>query len=857
MDIDWIPIGSSRIIQAKERGNRGLFPSSKVPNGVVEYESCLERDFFLICHHAPDVIKFQHQPVSILYEDKNQKSRTYTPDAFVEFVGGKKGLFEIKYEEEVLENGEKYKERWNAAEEWAKKRNMVFSVVTELKIRTPRWFNIWFTLGSSKCRLIDAYIREFIQLIPEEGERYNDLCFLLSESLGIEINKAAQILCHCIYHGLVFLDTFSTKQLSSNSIIRKRRKHDFPSFSSLWELFGVKTTPCSQIVDELVENDNLLTNITFKIPKQYEKIVSNRIKIVESWLNQPKQKRSHKWRHEFCKKWDVSEKTVYNWVNAYRTDGCAGLIPKHGNAGRPRLFNEKRMELMENGRQIFLKPLTSQKKAYTDLKDLCNAQKVVAPTFSSFKRYVYKNTTASEFARKRGKKYHKATFTPSLASFQGAFAPMQVVQMDNTNLDLFPVDAEERLGLSTPCMTAAIDCYTRMITGFSVSYFPSSSRTILDVLTQTILPKDAYTRAYGTQQDWFINGFPVLLLVDNGMDYRSQALKEFCMKYDIIIEFAPIRTPRYKAFIEQWFNIIHNALANEDVSGFRPLLKQRIENPELKPEADAVLTLQEIEQWLHQWILDEYHFTNPYEDHAPAPYLRWQDYQDGQTNIVLPLPREPPTNQQEIDLLYLSSLERFERTLRRDGIAWHHLKYNNKVLGTIYNKVGNQAVDVLLNPRDIRCVWVINPLNSSPVKVDLGSGWAQAIAKIHGDRPIHESAWKMDLKLITLRLKSRISPFLYQKEMSRIKRETLLKNAKLTTKTTRKEKEKVKETERNSISSKIQPDTSPPVPINESPKVFEIPRPKSIVIPPRSTNPFAGITKKKAEEMMKRKKEAR
>ena len=853
MSIDWIPKSAARVIQAKERGNRGFFPSSKVPNGIVEYESCLERDFFLICHHAPDVIKFQHQPVSILYEDKNQKSRTYTPDAFVEFEGGRKGIFEIKYEEEVLKNGEKYKERWMAAEEWAKKRNMVFSVITELKIRTPRWFNIWFTLGSSKCKLLDTYTRELIQIIPEKGECYNDLCFLLSESLGIEVNKAAQILCYCIYHGLVFIDIFSTKQLSSDSIIRKKRNRKSPSFKSLWELFGVKITPNLQNIDESIENENLLTNITFKIPRKYEKIVTKRIKIVESWLNQPKQKRTYKWRHNYCIKWGVSEKTIYNWVNAYRADGYVGLIPKHGNSGRTSILNEKGVEMMEKGRQLFLKPLTSQRKAYNDLKDLCNTQKIATPTFSSFMNYVYKNTDASEFAGKRGRKYYKATFTPSLASYQGAFAPMQVVQMDNTMLDLFPVDTEERLGLSTPYMTAAMDCYTRMITGFNVSYFASSSRTILDVLTQTILPKDDYTNAYGTQQDWHIKGFPVLLLVDNGMDYRSQALKEFCMRYDIIIEFAPIRTPRYKAFIEQWFNILHNALVNEDVSGFRPLLKQRLENPELKPEADAVLTLQEIEQWLHKWVLDEYHFTNPYENHAPAPHLRWQDYRTGQTKILLPLPREPPVDQQEVDFLYISTLERFERRLNYEGVVWHHLKYNNKGLSRIYNKIGKQTVEVLLNPRDIRCVWVINPTDSNPIRVDLGSGWAQAIAKVYGDKPIHASAWKRDLKLITFRLKSRISPFLYQKEISRVKREKLLKNAKKTTKTTRKEKEKIKETEHNSISSKIQL-ASNNLLIKEDIKILKIPRPNSIVIPPRSTNPFTGITKNKAEEMMNRKK---
>lgn len=47
MSLDWIPNGSVRKINPKERGNRELFPSSKVPSGIAEYESCLERDKIL------------------------------------------------------------------------------------------------------------------------------------------------------------------------------------------------------------------------------------------------------------------------------------------------------------------------------------------------------------------------------------------------------------------------------------------------------------------------------------------------------------------------------------------------------------------------------------------------------------------------------------------------------------------------------------------------------------------------------------------------------------------------------------------------------------------------------------------
>ena len=812
MSIDWIPTGASRKIPAKERGNRGIFPSNKVKGGLVEYESCLERDFFLVCNHAPDVMKFQHQPITISYQDKKGKTRKYSPDVFVEFKNGTRVLFEIKYEAEVLKKGDFYKERWDKARNWGKKRNIFFDILTEEKIRTARRFNIWFTLGSSKCSSASHYISKLSALIPENGEQYDQLCYLLSETQGLEINKSAQIICYAIYHGLVFIDTFSTKQLSNNSIIRKKKRNTSISFKPLVDELRINTSPENEdryeavIIDGASGKDETLNSFNFRIPLKHEEKVRTKMRIIKKWLGQPINRRNQEWRDRFCHECQISERTVYNWIKAYRKDGMGGLIPNNQRSGRQTPFNKVTIDLLEKARQYFIKPQISLKQGYAKLIEYCNTIENPVPTEALFRKFIYKNTTAEEFAKKRGKNHHKSYFTPSLASFQGAYVPMQIVQMDNTSFDVFPVDSEYREGLSTPYMTAAIDCYSRMLTGFSGSYFPSSSRTVLDVLIQSILPKESYVKTYGTQQGWPIQGFPVLLLVDNGMDYRSKALREFCIQYDIIIEYAPIRTPRYKALIEQWFNILHNALGSEDVAGTRPLLKHRLENPELKPEAEAVLTLQEIEEWIHKWVLDEYNFTNPYDDRAPAPHLRWQDFQDGHTKTFLPLPREPPAEKEEIDMLYLSSLERIERNLSYNGVVWEHLKYNNKELAKLYGVIGNQKVEVLLHPRDIRCIWVINCRTSIPLKVDLGSGWAQAIAKIHGNKPIHASAWKLDLKRLKTQLKTRISPFLYQKEMSRIKREELVRNAKKNTKTVRKEMEKVRETNRR---SKIHPGSAP------------------------------------------------
>ena len=810
MSVDWIPTGPTRKIPAKERGNRGIILSHKIENRIVEYESCLERDFFLLCNHAPDVTSFQHQPITISYLNKLGNMRKYTPDGYVEFKNGVKGLFEIKYQSEVMEKKEENRERWEIAKKWAEERNIIFAVLTDVEIRNVRLYNVWFTLGSSKASLIDRYTSKLISLIPDNGEKYNILCYLLSESEGLEINKSAQILCYAIYHGLVHLDTFSTKELSKNSIIRRKYRKKSLSFKSLLDELNILSSDIPELANKdlnFVENsytNNLLSSISYSIPEKYVNEVKMRKKIVSLWLKQPKNNRTAEWRNKFCNKHKVNEKTVYLWVKNYKSGGIEGLIPKYYKSGRKTILSKKTLELMEIARLFYTKPLKTLKNSYKKLVELCKEEFLEPPIEQTFRTYIYKNSTAADFARKHGKKYYKSSFTPSLSSFQGAYIPMQIIQMDNTRFDVFPVDSENRETLPTPYMTAAIDCYSRMITGFNVSYFPSSSHTVLEVLIQSILSKKNNLNVYETQQEWPIQGFPLMILVDNGMDYRSKQLKEFCMEYDIIVEYAPIRTPRYKAYIEQWFNILRNTLVSEDVSGFRPLLKQRLENPELKPENNAILTLQEIESWLHKWIIDEYHFTNPYDNHEPAPFLRWQDFKDAQTNIILPLPREPPQYKMDVDLLNLSVFKKIKRTLGYHGVVWEHLKYNSKELAKKYEEIGKEKVSVLVNFRDIREVWVIFSNSIKPLKVELASGWAQAIAKIHGDMPIHASAWKKEVKILKKRLKTKITPHIYNREISRLKRDEIISNAKKESKSIRKEKEKAYETNRKSFSKKIQ-----------------------------------------------------
>jgi hypothetical protein len=458
---------------------------------------------------------------------------------------------------------------------------------------------------------------------------------------------------------------------------------------------------------------------------------------------------------------------------------------------------------VEIARLHYLKAGVTLKQGYLKLDALCKSKGIGTPTASFFNKYVYQNTTVAEFAQKKGRLFLKSNFTPALKSFQGGLLPLQVIQMDDSPYDVFTVDEAERESLTTPNMTTAIDCYTGMITGFMVSYFPSSSRNVLEVLVQSILPKTSFVNVYETQHDWPIQGFPVVILVDNGMDFRSKAVKEFCIKYDIILEFAPLRTPRYKAFIEQWFNVLHNAMKQEPIPGLRPKLKRRLENPDLKPESEAVLTLQEIETWLTKWIVDEYNFANHYSDHVLAPYLKLANAKEGRTELIFPLAREPPSSVFHIDALYLSTLKIEKRGLTIKGILWEYLNYNSKELAEIYKIVGNIEVSIMRDIRDIRRIWVINPVNDKPIRVGLGTGWATAMLETYGNKPVQESAWCRNVKMVKEQTKEKLTPYLYTRYLSEQERLALVKNAKKQQKIVRKERERMRETSKNNIDRRL------------------------------------------------------
>ena len=102
----------------------------------IPYESSLERDFVMLHEFDDNVIEIISQPVSIPFA-LNGGNYQYHPDYLVLFQNCTKSgmLVEVKPENEWRENWRIWRTKWKAAARWAKKRNFLFHIYDESRIR--------------------------------------------------------------------------------------------------------------------------------------------------------------------------------------------------------------------------------------------------------------------------------------------------------------------------------------------------------------------------------------------------------------------------------------------------------------------------------------------------------------------------------------------------------------------------------------------------------------------------------------------------------------------------------------------------------------------------------------------------
>jgi putative transposase len=387
---------------------------------------------------------------------------------------------------------------------------------------------------------------------------------------------------------------------------------------------------------------------------------------------------------------------VYRLLAAYRRrPQTSTLVPKH--RGRPedtRVLDKKVEAVIESAITGFY--LTRERPRFSDLmreiEARCHSETLDAPDHRTVRRRLLSDFDARKVtAARHGGKRARAMFDAALPQ-QRPLDPLGFVEVDHTPVDVIVVDEQTRLPLGRPWLSLAVDVPTRMVAGFHLSFDNPSALAVALVLTQAVLPKEAWLAERQISLPWPVSGIPDWIETDNGEEFHSKACERGAAEYGIRFTYRPPGAPQVGGHIERLIGTFMHRIHLIPGTTFSSVA----DKGGYKSEGRAVMTLKELERWLALEILGVYHKSVHSALHQP-PEQAWQ-----QRMATRPAPVRHPRDPHRFLLDFLPGEERL---IRRDGIRMFNLHYWDSVLSPLAGR-SQQRFVVKYDPRDLSRVYL-------------------------------------------------------------------------------------------------------------------------------------------------------
>ncbi|MEM5777937.1 MAG: Mu transposase C-terminal domain-containing protein [Candidatus Aenigmatarchaeota archaeon] len=452
------------------------------------------------------------------------------------------------------------------------------------------------------------------------------------------------------------------------------------------------------------KDNSQATCVASKIPydeKLYE-IAINRYNIIKNLLNKTPTRREIE---ECAQQNGLHVATIYRWIKDYKKTGNVyGLIPNYKKRGCRKLRLEPDIEnLIENKiKNLYLtKQKLSARVIYEEVKRECLSRNYKVPHYNTILKKI---KILNPILVKETREGHLAarTVSPLRGEFQ-ATAPLEILQVDHTLLDIIVVDPIYRKPIGRPNITVIIDIYSRMIFGFYLSLEPPSFFTFGQAFYIGVAPKYPYLRKFGIEGDWPILGLPKNIFIhsDNAKEFRGKDIEWFLQAYNIHQEFRPKKKPYFGGHIERFFKTLNEELHRLPGTTFS--------NPKQKGEYDseknAVYTIDELEKYIVEWIVNVYH-QKKHEGIGMPPiekYKRGIVGDDRHPGIGLPDILTP----EELEHLRISLLYTEERTINRNGVQINYVTYWHEIFT---NLIGRKEKFIFkVDPRNVSYIYFLHP----------------------------------------------------------------------------------------------------------------------------------------------------
>ena len=326
---------------------------------------------------------------------------------------------------------------------------------------------------------------------------------------------------------------------------------------------------------------------------------------------------------ERAKEVGVSDRSLYRWIQAYNSLGSiAGLVDrKRGWAkGNSRLSKEQDELITAVINKFYLhKQRPTIEQTIREVQRIASQKGLDSPSRRTIRQRILR-ISEEERLRKRGQKEKaKNKFTPKPNNFPNVDFPLSVIQIDHTPVDLIIVDNQYRKPIGRPYLTLAMDVYSRMITGYYLSLDAPSVTSVAMCIARSILPKERLLLDHNVKGEWAVFGYPNKIHVDNGADFRSLDLSKSCEAHGIALEFRPVGRPEFGGHIERVIGTFMKEVHGLSGTTF----SNTKEKDTYQSEAEAVMTLDEFETWLINYIVNVYH-KRTHSALGMSPVQKWR-----------------------------------------------------------------------------------------------------------------------------------------------------------------------------------------------------------------------------------------
>ncbi len=369
----------------------------------------------------------------------------------------------------------------------------------------------------------------------------------------------------------------------------------------------------------------------------------------------------------------VADRTLQRWVASYRSSPTVSALldPWWGvQAGAKRLDLKVEAVIRRAIDELYLtRPKSSYVVVHEEIQRRCEIEGLAVPSLNALIRRIRGLDPWIVAHRQLGREEATRKLGAKPGSLQ-ASAPLAIVQIDHTLVDVHVVDDIHRKSIGRPWITLAIDVSTRCVVGFHLSLEPPSTESVAACITHACLPKDRWLAALGVDARWPIWGLPHILHADNAKEFKTEALSKGCSDWAIKMVWRPVGKPHYGGHIERLIGTLMGRV--HLLPG--TTMSNSVKKGRYRSEESANLTLRELESWIALEICERYHL-HSHRAIAKAPLDAWQDWFATRGHA--------PAIPGDRDKFKLTFLPIIRRTMRPGGIYFMNIQYWDNVLTAI------------------------------------------------------------------------------------------------------------------------------------------------------------------------------